>query len=235
MSDADAVIRRNLTAIRQRIADAAAASGRTADSVTLVAVTKYVDAETARRLSVAGCGELGESRPQELWRKAAALADSPVRWHLIGHLQTNKLRRTLPLVGLMHSIDSLRLLDEIERVAAELDLCVPALIEVNISGESAKHGFAPDEVGAALRQAATLEHVQIRGLMGMSGREHDLDEARRAFARLRHLRDQLRGDLPERVSLDELSMGMSDDFEAAIAEGATLVRIGTLLYEGLET
>lgn len=221
----------NLARIRQRIADAALANGRAADSVTLVAVTKYVEPPLARALLEAGCLDLGESRPQELWRKAEALAGQPVRWHLIGHLQRNKLARTLPLVSLIHSADSMRLIEAIDAEAAALPRPMPILLEVNVSGEAAKHGFAPDELAPLGPRLATLAHVEVRGLMCMAGRDSDPDQARREFERLRLLRDRLRDDWPDRMHLDELSMGMSGDFQAAIAEGATLVRIGSSLFE----
>lgn len=222
---------RNLEQIRRRIADAARTSGRTADSVTLVAVTKYVDAAMARTLADAGCHDLGESRPQELWRKAEALVDCPVRWHLIGHLQRNKIAHTLPRVSLIHSVDSLRLAEAIEAEAAGLARPVPVLLEVNISGESAKHGFAPDELAPLGPRLEPLAHVEIRGLMCMASRDSEPDQARREFEQLRLLRDRLRTLWPGHIDLNELSMGMSGDFEAAIAEGATLVRIGSSLFD----
>lgn len=221
----------NLAHIRQRIADAALASGRTPDAVTLVAVTKYVEPPLARALAEAGCLDLGESRPQELWRKAEALAGQPIRWHLIGHLQRNKIARTLPLVSLIHSADSMRLIEAIDPEASALPRPMPILLEVNVSGEAAKHGFAPDELDPLGPRLAALAHVEVRGLMCMAGRDSDQDQARREFERLRLLRDRLRDDWPDRVCLNELSMGMSGDFEAAIAEGATLVRIGSSLFD----
>ncbi|HEX5442896.1 MAG TPA: YggS family pyridoxal phosphate-dependent enzyme [Pirellulales bacterium] len=221
----------NLEPIRHRIADAARASGRTADAITLVAVTKYVDAAMARALADAGCLDLGESRPQELWRKAEALAGCPVRWHLIGHLQRNKIARTLPLVSLVHSADSLRLIEAIETEAAGLTRRVPVLLEVNVSGEAAKHGFAPGDLAPLGQRLEQLAHVEVRGLMCMARRDSAADQSRREFEQLRKLRDRLRTLWPDRLKLNELSMGMSGDFEAAIAEGATLVRIGSSLFD----
>lgn len=223
---------RNLDHVRQRIADAARASGRIADAVTLVAVTKYVDPSLAQALAEAGCLDLGESRPQELWRKAEALADHAIRWHLIGHLQRNKIARTLPLVSLIHSADSMRLIEAVEQEAASLPRPMPILLEVNVSGDAAKHGFLPDELPPLGPRLEPLACVEVRGLMCMAGRESDPAQARREFERLRLLRDRLRTLWPDRLRLDELSMGMSGDFEAAIAEGATLVRIGSSLFDG---
>ncbi|HKD35433.1 MAG TPA: YggS family pyridoxal phosphate-dependent enzyme [Pirellulales bacterium] len=226
-------IAENLMSVRQRMADAAARSGRRANDIKLVAVTKYVPAEIIRRLLAAGCHDLGESRPQELWAKSVDSADLSIKWHLIGHLQRNKVERTLPLVSLIHSADSLRLIAAIDRGAAELGSKVPILLEVNISGDPSKHGLDPDEVGSLLPEIAMFDHVQVRGLMAMASREGDLDSARRDFARLRKLRDRLARELPERMSLDELSMGMSGDFEIAIEEGATIIRVGSALFEGI--
>ncbi len=200
-------------------------------------VTKTVDAKIAQMLVAAGCRDLGESRPQELWAKAAAIQDpSPenaVRWHMIGHLQRNKVRRTLPLVSLIHSVDSLRLLEEIDREAHTLQRPAAVLLEVNISGDHTKHGFRPNEVEPQLPEMARFEHVAIRGLMCMASREGDLPQARREFAALRELRDRLQRSAPPNIRLAELSMGMSGDYEIAIEEGATLVRVGSALFEGI--
>src|ERR1700676_3900742 len=132
----------NLQSVRARIAAAAERGGRTAADVTLVAVTKSLAAVTIRPLAAAGCVDFGESRPQELWSKAELLADPPIRWHFIGHLQRNKVERTLPLATLIHSVDSLRLLAAIDAAAAAMGRRVPVLLEINVSGDSAKHGFA---------------------------------------------------------------------------------------------
>jgi PLP dependent protein len=228
MAQHTAQIAENVARVRGRIAGAAARSGRSADAVTLVAVTKYAPVELLWPLVEAGCADLGESRPQQLWDRAAALGDLPVRWHMIGHLQRNKVRRTLPLCSMIHSIDSPRLLDTVE---AEADRPVSVLLEVNVSGEEAKQGFAPSEVEPFLATLSPVRHVTVRGLMCMAALEGGPDAARRDFAALRELRDRLRPCCPAGVMLDELSMGMSGDFEAAIEEGATIVRIGSALFE----
>jgi PLP dependent protein len=259
MTDDAARIAENVARVRGRIADAAGRSGRSADAVTLVAVTKYVSADVVPWLVEAGCRDLGESRPQMLWEKAAQLADLPVRWHLIGHLQRNKVRRTLPLLAMMHSVDSPRLLAVIdaelaakgtEVVAAGVPksphdvlrqpppspygrVALPILLEVHISSEETKSGFAPDEIEPFLATAAGYRHVSIRGLMGMASLEGGLEVARREFATLRELRNRVRPNCPPGVTLDELSIGMSGDFEAAIEEGATIVRVGSALFEGI--
>ena len=225
-------LRDNLEQVQQTVADAAAASGRTADAVRLIGVTKYVDTETTQALLELGCRDLGESRPQQLWTKAEALASFAPRWHMIGHLQRNKTKRTIPLLSLLHSGDSMRLLQ-----AANNDWTgagrLPTLIEVNISGDAAKHGFAPAEIEPALRQIAALNRLKIVGLMGMASLDGGRDQAQKDFAALRQLRDKLRDNCPEEISLDELSMGMSHDFDLAIREGATMVRVGSTLFEGI--
>jgi pyridoxal phosphate enzyme (YggS family) len=224
----------NLSAVRQRIARAAERNGRSPHDVTLVAVTKYVDSATARALVAAGCSELGESRPQELWQKAEACAGLDVHWHLIGHLQRNKVSRTLPLVSMVHSVDSLRLLQELDRESARLGRRLPILLEFNISGDASKHGFSPADAATALGEALQCASVEVRGLMGMASREGDLDSARIEFRGLRQLRDQLNLDVAHDSPIRDLSMGMSGDFEVAIEEGATIVRIGSILFEGID-
>jgi PLP dependent protein len=232
MSNLTTRIAQNLAAVRQRIADAAGRSGRSAEDVKLVAVTKYVGLDETRALVEAGCCDLGESRPQQLWDKAAALGNAAVRWHLIGHLQRNKVRRTLPLVAMIQSADSPRLIAAIDEAATELGRRVPILLEVNTSGEPAKGGFEPAAIEPFLPALAGYRHVAVCGLMCMAGLEGGLDAAHRDFAALRQLRDRLRAGCPPEISLDELSMGMSGDYETAIAEGATIVRIGSALFEG---
>ncbi|HEV3021068.1 MAG TPA: YggS family pyridoxal phosphate-dependent enzyme [Pirellulales bacterium] len=223
----------NLRQVRGRMADAARRVGRSPDDVRLVGVTKYVGSEEALALAAAGCRDLGESRPQQLWQKAAALEGAGVAWHLIGHLQRNKVARTLSVVSLVHSGDSLRLLEALDVDSAGAGReAVAVLLEVNVSGDAAKHGFEPGQL-PPLAELARLSRIQIKGLMAMAGREGNLDDARRDFAALRQCRDQLRTAWEGRWSLDELSMGMSGDFEAAIEEGATLVRVGSSLFEGL--
>jgi pyridoxal phosphate enzyme (YggS family) len=226
-------IAENAAEVRGRIAEAAARSGRGPDEVSLVAVTKYVSVAEVRALVEAGCRLLGESRPQELWQKAEALRGLPVHWHLVGHLQRNKVRRTLPLVEMIESADSPRLVAAIDRVAGELLLRVPLLLEVNVSGEQSKHGFEPAALEPLLDELAGYGNVQIRGLMCMAGLEGGPEAARGDFARLRHLRDRLRERCPEGIALEELSMGMSGDYEGAIEEGATIVRIGSALFRGV--
>ncbi|MCC7473939.1 MAG: YggS family pyridoxal phosphate-dependent enzyme [Pirellulales bacterium] len=235
-------IAEKLQRVQERIALAAERAGRRAGDITLVGVTKYVGVAEAAELVSAGCFNLGESRPQELWEKHVELermwgsAASPpvVRWHLIGHLQRNKVARTLPLVSLIHSVDSERLLAAIDAERAKA--CgtgepMDVLLEVNTSGEAAKHGLAPAEVEPLILAAQRYLRVRVRGLMTMAALEGGEAAAARCFAALRELRDRVSGNVPSGVTLTELSMGMSGDFEIAIREGATLVRVGSLLWE----
>lgn len=224
----------NLAHVRGRIAAAAERSGRAADQVALVAVTKHVPTDVALALVEHACLDWGESRPQDLWSKAAKLAHLQIRWHLIGHLQRNKVRRTLPLVTLIQSVDSLRLLEALDEEAREAGRVADVLLEVNTSGEVAKTGIAPNALDEIVSRAANLGHVSVHGLMCMAGLEGGADAARRDFRRLRELRDRLANNSPPHVSLRELSMGMSGDFEIAIEEGATMVRVGSALFEGIE-
>lgn len=225
----------NLNEVRQRIAAAAARNGRTAGDVQLVAVTKYVNTEVSRLLIDAGCHHLGESRPQDLWQKADELTGNDVHWHLIGHLQRNKIRRTLPLVDCIQSIDSIHTLAAIDRIADELELRARVLIEINVSGDASKDGLSLNEAPAFLEQSAEMSHVQIDGLMCMAALDGDEGVARRNFADLRDLRDRLQPTCLPSIRLNELSMGMSGDYEIAIEEGATMVRVGSALFEGIQS
>ena len=224
-------IAENLENVRRRIAAAALRAGRTPDSVTLVAVTKTVDVGEVRALWELGVRDFAESRVQELQRKQAALWDVPVRWHMIGHLQRNKAAKVVRGVELIHSLDNVRLAMELENIAAKQGGPVlRALFEVNVSGEATKGGFRPEEVFDALRQLAGCPHLRVEGLMTMAPYADDPQAARPFFAALRRLRDAVPADLPPNVALRRLSMGMSNDFEVAIEEGADLVRVGTALF-----
>ncbi len=221
-----------LQAVEQRIEAACRRVGRPRHDVTLIAVTKTIAAATAECLPELGLHELGESRPQELWNKAERLR-AGVRWHLIGHLQRNKIERTLPLVEWIHSVDSLRLLDALEAEAARQQRTVRVLLEVNASHEASKHGFAPNDVPGLAAHLTGLRQVQVHGLMTMAAPEEEPERCRPTFATLRTLRDRLRAELAPPHDLKHLSMGMSNDYEIAIEEGATMVRLGTVLFEGI--
>ena len=220
----------NLRTVRERIAAAAARAGRDASEVTLVVVTKTRGLDEVRVAVQAGATDLGENYVQELVAKARELGDDGVRWHAIGHLQTNKVRQVVPVVSLIHSLDSLRLAEEIERRAGAAGRTIPALVQVNVAGEDSKFGV--DEAGLMdlAPRVMELQSVRLAGLMTMPPFVEEGEDNRRYFARVRELRDDLvtRG-IPA-DSLRELSMGMTSDYEVAVEESATLVRVGTAIF-----
>lgn len=222
--------RSNLADVHHRIKEAAARSGRTEDDVKLIAVTKYVDAATTAQLHAAGAKCLGENRPQMFEEKANELSHLDIEWHMIGNLQRNKVKRTLMHATLIHALDRDSLIDAVAKEAAAQDRTVRCLLEVNVSGESSKHGYSADEVGAAIERVITKPSIRLEGLMCMAGLAGDADDARREFALLREIRDSHANVRTDNVDLRELSMGMSGDFETAIEEGATIVRVGSALY-----
>jgi hypothetical protein len=232
VTDNEITISENYRTVRERMAAACERAGRDPESVTLVAVTKYAEVDWIRALVQLGAVELGENRPQQLLARAEQIAE-PVRWHLIGHLQRNKVRSILPLTTLIHSADSLRLLEAIDRIAGELGLRPRVLIELNLSGEEAKHGFEIDALRTEWDEVLTLGHIQVEGLMTMAAYSPDPETARPTFRQLRELREELQTRSGNAVKLKDLSMGMTGDFEVAIEEGATKMRIGSALWEGL--
>jgi len=214
-------VRDNLERVRERIARAAARAGRKPDDVLLIGVSKTVDVERIRAGLAAGLRALGENRVQEAKAKIAELG-RPAAWHLIGHLQTNKVKDALELFDVIHSLDRLELAQELERRAAPRGLAVEAMLQVNVGGEASKGGFAPDGVGEALEAIGKLAHVKVTGLMAIPPEVERPEDARPWFRRLR--------ELAERHGLARLSMGMSGDFEVAVEEGATMVRIGSAIF-----
>jgi hypothetical protein len=214
-------IEANVARVRERIARAAERAGRRADDVLLIGVSKTVDAARIRAAVAAGVTALGENRVQEAKAKIAELG-RPAAWHLIGHLQTNKVKDALALFDVVHSLDRVELAREVERRAAPAGQVVEALLQVNVAAEPSKGGVAPDAVGDALDVIGKLGHVRVRGLMTIPPEVERAEDARPWFRRLR--------ELAERHGLRELSMGMSGDFEVAIEEGATMVRVGTAIF-----
>ena len=214
-------IAENLERVRERIELACERAGRDASEVTLIGVTKTVGPETVVEAYEAGLRDFGENRVQEAVAKidAVELLGVQPSWHLIGHLQTNKVKAAAGRFGIIHSVDSLRLAEALSR-RYQTDVLV--LLEVNVAQDAAKYGFAPEEVAAALSEIAVLPHIDVLGLMTIAPITSDPEETRPTFRRLRELRDEL--------GLDELSMGMSGDFEVAIEEGATMVRVGTAIF-----
>jgi hypothetical protein len=228
--DTDA-LRHNLDSVHHRIAEAARRSGRATDDVTLVVVTKRHPVEVVRPLVALGALDLGENYPQELWKKVDSLTDPAVRWHLIGHLQSNKIKRTVPLVDMIHAVDSLRLLQGLDAFAAEGRPSPAVCLQVNTSNEPAKHGWSPDEILADAEAIAACRNLRVAGLMTMAALDTTSETARPSFVLLRDVRDRLR--TRSGLRLEQLSMGMSNDFETAIEEGATIVRVGSAIFEGV--
>jgi pyridoxal phosphate enzyme (YggS family) len=214
-------IKTNVEQVRERVARAAERAGRRADDVLLIGVSKTVDVGRIRQAVAAGLTALGENRVQEAKAKIEVLG-RPVPWHLIGHLQTNKGRDAVALFDVIHSIDRIDLAREVERRAQAQDRVVDALVEVNLGGEASKGGVTADGVTDLLDAVSGLAHLCVRGLMAIPPAVERPDEARRWFRQLR--------ELAERHGLKELSMGMSGDFEVAIEEGATMVRVGTAIF-----
>lgn len=208
------------------MAHAAEAAGRSSDRVRLVVVTKNVTAQRIREAFGLGVRTVGENRIQEALEKQAALADLPIEWHLIGHLQTNKVKQAVGRFALIHSVDSMRLLHAIDQTARVMGLRQDILLQVNVAQESTKFGFRTDEVPEVLQEARKLPGVAVRGLMTIAPYVSDPEEVRGVFRRLAELAE---GDW-DPSEPPELSMGMSSDYPVAIAEGATLVRIGTGIF-----
>jgi pyridoxal phosphate enzyme (YggS family) len=223
------ILGERLASIRERIAAACRRSGRAPADVTLIAVTKTASPSVAVVAAELGVLDLGENRPQELWTKAEAVPTA--RWHLIGHLQRNKIDRTAPLTTLIQSVDSVRLLQALDAFGVKRGEPVSVLLEVNCSREESKGGFAPEAIPGLSDSLASLRGVSVRGLMTMAAYSDDQESARPTFAELRRLRDDLAA--RSGLELPHLSMGMSGDFEVGVEEGATFVRIGTSLFEGL--
>lgn len=218
-----------LEAIRERIAAAATRCGRDPATVELLAVSKTFPVEAVQEAVDAGQLAFGENKVQEILAKAPRLPTS-LQWHLIGHLQSNKVRKVLPLARFIHSIDSLDLARDVDRIAAELGLYPKVYLEVNLAAESSKHGFSADRLRSSLEDLYALRRLEIQGLMCIPPFDPDAAKSRPYFVKLRELRDEL-----EKIGggpLPLLSMGMSHDFEIAIEEGATVVRVGSAIFGG---
>jgi pyridoxal phosphate enzyme (YggS family) len=220
-----------LAAVQERVAAAAARSGRAAATVTLVGVCKLADRPAIDEAYAAGLRHFGENRVQEALAKFDEWRPDGLVLHLIGHLQTNKARDAVRLFQVIHSADSAHVLDAIERQAARAGLTVPVLVEVNVSGEASKQGVAPEAAEALLTHAFDLPHLQPRGLMTVGPLVEDAEAVRPVFRALRELRDRLRDAHPA-WELPDLSMGMTNDYPVAIEEGATLVRVGRAIFGG---
>lgn len=224
-------LRQRLAKVRERIALSARLSGREAEEITLIAVSKTHPAELLRRAIEAGVTDLGENRVQEADAKITEIGRERVRWHLIGHLQSNKARRAAALFQVIHSLDSQELATRLNRLSKEEGTePLPVMIQVDLAGEKTKTGIAEDELPQLVERVAACEHLRLKGLMTLPPFFEDAERSRPYFNRLRELRDRYKeagafGDGP-----GELSMGMSNDFEVAVEEGATMVRVGTSIF-----
>jgi len=226
-------IAENIAELRERINDAARRAGRIPDEIALMGVTKTHPPERIREAYQAGLRLFGENRVQEFAGKAAALADlAGSEWHMIGHLQTNKAAKAVELFGAVDSVDSLKLAEKLEAAARSMGKKLDVLIEVNVGGEAAKSGVAPEspELEEILVASPRLEGLSFRGLMTVPPYTEDPDGARPYFRKLRALRDKIAERKLPALGLDVLSMGMSHDFEVAIEEGSTCVRVGTAIF-----
>ena len=226
-------IAENIARVRERIAAAARRVGRDPDSVTLMAVSKTVEPARIIQAYQAGVRVFGENRVQEFQEKSSALAAlSEAEWHLIGHLQTNKARKSAEIFQAVDSVDSIRLAEKLDQAAAQMNKVLPVLIEINVGGESSKSGIPLDspDLDELLRGAGQLENLEVRGLMAVPPLTENPEAARPYFRLLRDLRDSIALRKQPRIGKDVLSLGMSHDFEVAIEEGSTCVRVGTAIF-----
>jgi pyridoxal phosphate enzyme (YggS family) len=224
-----ALIKEQIDMIRQRIAEAARTSGRLASAVRLMAVTKTVDDQRIMQAIDAGVDMIGENYVQEARRKIELMGKS-VEWHLIGHLQTNKAKYAVRLFDMIHSLDRIELARELDRRSRMEGVVTKVLIEVNISGEETKRGVAHRDALPLIREVSALENLSVQGLMTMPPWFDDPEEARPFFVALRELKERVAAETLPRVRMQELSMGMSQDYQVAVEEGATIVRIGRSIF-----
>ncbi|CYU36265.1 YggS family pyridoxal phosphate-dependent enzyme [Streptococcus suis] len=219
---------KNKDAIFSAVAKAAEKAGRPSESVKVIAVTKYVDSSIANQLVNTGITHIGENRVDQFLEKYNALADKQLTWHLIGTLQRRKVKDIIPFVDYFHALDSVKLAQEIDKRATKLVKC---FLQVNVSGEESKHGFAVSEIDAALAEISLLENIELVGLMTMAPIDATDDELDEIFSKMQEIQEELATRNLPRMPFTELSMGMSGDFERAIAHGATYVRIGSAFFE----
>jgi pyridoxal phosphate enzyme (YggS family) len=228
VQQADVTLAERKRLLEERVAAACTRVGRKFEDVRLIAVTKYSTFKDTVDILELGLGDLGESRWQEAKPKWEHLGER-AQWHFIGHLQTNKVKDIIGKFALIHSLDRLSLAEELQRKAEQLNLYVDCLVQLNISGEQSKFGLNPQEVSSFFETLTALSRINVKGLMTMAPYEAPEAEVRRIFRELRELRDRLNLHLSPEKQLTELSMGMSDDFEIAIEEGATMIRLGSAL------
>jgi PLP dependent protein len=223
-------LRARLDSVRLRIANAAGRAGRDASSVRLVAVSKTFPAECIRAAAAAGQVDFGENKVQEGLRKMAELQDLPLRWHLIGHLQSNKAKKAGEQFDVIHSVDSQPLLDSLDRVASQARRTIEILVQVDLAGETTKHGVDPRSLLPIFEAAGRCASARVVGLMLLPPATERPEQVRPYFRTLRQVRDDLIGHGIPNTALRELSMGMSHDFEIAVEEGATMVRVGSAIF-----
>ena len=222
------MIRESLEEVKEKITEAAAKSGRSADDITLVAVTKTQGADMINEAIDLGVTDIGENKVQEIIEKYEKV--KPVRWHMIGHLQTNKVKYIIDKVCMIHSVDSIKLMDEIERQAEKHSLVMNILIQINISGETTKFGIKPSELEDMLIHAGRLSHVKVCGLMTILPKVDKDVSNRLHFDNIRKIYIDISGKKYDNVSMQYLSMGMSGDYEAAIEAGSNMVRVGSAIF-----
>lgn len=224
------MIKENLQTIRHRVEAACTKSGRNPDEVTLLGVSKTFSAELIREAVDAGVSEIGENYVQELLRKKEELTESGIRWHFIGHLQSNKVKYVADWIHLIHSVDNAGLAREIDKRAAQSGRIIDVLVEVNTTGEQSKFGLRPEATADFVESIGGLENIRVSGLMTIGPFLPDPEDSRPAFSTLRQLRDEIARKKQHNAPMHHLSMGMTGDFEVAIDEGATIIRIGTAIF-----
>ncbi|MBI2560009.1 MAG: YggS family pyridoxal phosphate-dependent enzyme [Planctomycetes bacterium] len=227
------MIAQNLFALQARIKDACLRSTRTENTIKLVVAVKTVDASTVRALYELGISEIGENKVQDAEDKEKALSDLNIHWHMFGHLQRNKVKRALSLFELIHSVESVRLAEEISKESIKQGKRTDILVEANISGESTKFGIKEAEAIPFIKQISHLEGIRILGLMTMAPIVDDPELCRSVFRGLKELNDKITAEGIKNVEMKYLSMGMTQDFEVAIEEGANLIRVGTAIFKGI--
>ncbi len=222
-------IQTSVAEVLKRIEAACKRSERNPENVTLIAVSKTMPVEAIREAMACGMVDFGENRPQELRDKQKAITE-PLRWHMIGSLQSNKLKYVVGKTVLIHSVDSLELAKEIDEMSLKKDVTTDILIEINIAGEASKHGVSPEDTEALIREIAKLSKVKVRGLMTVAPYTEDAEENRLYFRKMKQLMVDINSKNIDNISMDTLSMGMTGDYEVAVEEGATLVRVGTGIF-----
>ncbi|MBP5463299.1 MAG: YggS family pyridoxal phosphate-dependent enzyme [Lachnospiraceae bacterium] len=224
------MVTENLQKVRERITIACNKAGRSEEEVTLIAVSKTKPEEMIREAFAAGQTDFGENKVQEMCSKAESMSDLPIRWHLIGHLQKNKVRKAVAVACMIHSVDSVELANEIQKEAARIGKIQDILLEINVAGEESKFGLRPEETVVVAEQIASLPNVHLCGLMTVAPYTEHPEDNRAYFAQLRKISVDIQSKNYDNVSMYCLSMGMSNDFEEAITEGATMVRVGSLIF-----